>query len=150
MPDQETCACPSPEVALHAQKVAVGKYGWAVTAVADDPPFAYTTGLHDTWGHPELVIAGLSAHQAHGVLHAAVSLVADGAAFADGAESGGVLKGFRVRFAAITGGPFYMTRRHYGFDPARLQIIWPDPFGRFPGEEGCDTGMALAQMIWRP
>lgn len=60
----------------------IRQWGWAITYVGgeecsypgcdqppgDDPPFAYTTGLFGM-GHPELLVFGLSPHDAAGMLN---------------------------------------------------------------------------------
>jgi Domain of unknown function (DUF4262) len=55
---------------------------WAVQYVGEgeepgEPAFGYTIGLYGL-GHPELVVVGLSAQTAHGILGRAAGMVADG------------------------------------------------------------------------
>ena len=59
----------------------IRKHGWHCTSVGggggdDTPPFSYTIGLMDTFGHPERVIFGFGLNLAHGIL----SIVARAAA----------------------------------------------------------------------
>jgi hypothetical protein len=52
-------------VDLGEQKVLadINEYGWHLMNVLEDdgqPPWSFTIGLHETWQHPELIIAGRS------------------------------------------------------------------------------------------
>lgn len=119
----DRCSHPSQEVVLHGCKVAIQKYGWYCTGVFGDeegPPFSYTTGLLQN------------------VLKA-------------GGEYDRVASGFPVRVLAA--GPAGWSTWHgasrawYGFDPERLQMVWPDADGHFPGDPDCVPRVAEAQEI---
>jgi Domain of unknown function (DUF4262) len=157
----DRCSAPSPEVALHQCRADIARVGWHCTGVFDDPasgapPFAYTTGLTAKFRkpgpHPELVIAGLDPRQGYSVLVAAVRLIEGGARFADGDQVDEIAASFPVRFKAVDPAAcslhFGMSSAFYGGrSVARLQVVWPDPAGLFPGEAGCVTCMARIQDI---
>lgn len=153
-PDDRAAAI---EAVMDAVRANVDEHGWHSTGVfADpdvgDPPFAYTVGLARTFDHhPELVIAGLPAQQGQRVLVAAVRLIEDGDRFADGDERDRILRGFTIRFRlldlTVCNLTFGTSDAYYGHRVPRLQLLWPDPAGRFPGDPECDARMAAAQRI---
>ena len=63
--------------------------------------FAYTVGLTETFGHPEIVLLGTWQH-AHPFLNAVGDLVRDGRRFETGDTSEEVLDGFVVRFDPVS------------------------------------------------
>ena len=131
----------------------VTRVGWHATGVfGGGECFMYTTGL--TGGdHPELVITGLPPKAAHGILAGAIKVIRSGTPLAPGREYQDIARGFPVRFRAVDQGacrhPLSVTTRFYGRQVPAVQLVWPDPAGRFPGEPGCDPAMAEAQDIER-
>jgi hypothetical protein len=129
----------------------VKRAGWHATGVfGGGALFMYTTGL--TGGdHPELVITGLPADAAHGVLAAAVDVIRGGTPLVPGRDYEGIAAGFPVRFREVDQDncthPLSVTTLYYGKRVPALQLLWPDPEGRFPGEPGCDPVMAAVQDI---
>ncbi|MBG0568236.1 DUF4262 domain-containing protein [Actinoplanes aureus] len=138
---------PSIDEFLQEQVKIIDRVGWSVVHVvptSDDPPtavsFSYTVGLtaHD---HPELLVAGLPAELAHGLLNDLARRVYDKAArFSHGELIGDVLVGYD---AIIVDGPPNDDLHPgaafavYGRDKVRLhQLVWPDEQGRFPWETG--------------
>jgi Domain of unknown function (DUF4262) len=129
----------------------ITRCGWHATGVfGGGGSFMYTTGL-TTGDHPELVIAGLPPETAHGLIAAAVGVIRSGVPLAPGRDYAEIATGFPVRFAEVDQDacehPLSVTNRHYGRRVPALQLLWPDPEGRFPGEDGCDPKMAAAQNI---
>lgn len=132
-------------------EVNITRYGWHSTGVfGGGECFTYTTGLA-AGDHPELVIAGLPPETAHGLIGSAVKIIRSGTLLAPGKDYTGIAKGFPVRFRVVDQDackhPLSVTTRFYGRRVAALQLLWPDPQGRFPGEPGCDPLMAAAQNI---
>ena len=62
--------------------------------------FAYTVGLRQTFGHPELILVG-EWSSAHPILNGVGGLVREGARFAPGDSSDDVLEGYPARFGAV-------------------------------------------------
>jgi hypothetical protein len=152
---EQYCGCPSPEVIAHQCNADIARVGWHCVGVRDaDAPYLYTVGLSETHEHPELVIRGLPVAVAHSVLHAAVAVIESGQRIAAGDQRDDVLQGLPVRFAAVDArvlrrgsGAFGVSDAHYGRAVERLQLIWPDRGGRFPGEAGMDERMAAVQDL---
>lgn len=154
MPHDDRCSAPSPEVVMHTCRESIRNVGWHATGIFEDPgqpPYIYTTGLTATYGHPELVIAGLPPESAHGVLQAAVDRIAEDGPLEDGGYYDRIADGFLVRVRDVAPAfcrlSFAVSNRFYGKTVPVRQIVWPDPRGRFPGDPGCDRGMAAAQDI---
>jgi hypothetical protein len=118
----------------------VGRHGWHVIAVEGDeegPAFACSIGLHDPFGHPEVILLGLPVRVMHQVINGVGEQVRAGKRFGHRDESGDVLDGFNVCFRTV-------ERRHYredlgyagwfyrGDDFPSLQCVWPDSRHRHP------------------
>ncbi len=131
----------------------VNRHGWSATgtATAAGTAYVYTTGLTATFGHPELVIAGLDPHTAHDLLRNAVEKIESGIPLEPGVPCEGIAAGFVVRFSDVfrpsCGLSLAVTDRFYGKPVPFRQLLWPDRRGRFPGEPGCIPGVASMQDI---
>jgi hypothetical protein len=119
--------------------------GFSVAAVTGDLTgcdWAYTVGLHRSYGHPELVLVGLPAPMAGGLLQILGERVAEGGVVGAGDE-------FRVgplRFRAVqvddvflAHGDWFNLGREVMADlglrwPPTLQVLWADDSGTFPDE----------------
>lgn len=131
----------------------IDKYGFQVTGVFGTPespisPFSYTTGLE-----PELIAAGIDAKAAQGLFIASTHLNEHDEVVEEGLVTMHLLSnGMRCKFVAVP--------RHYkeelmtvtrqwrrDNDWAALQIVWPDPEGRLPGEPDFDERYGKAQEL---
>lgn len=132
--------------------------GFAFICIGQDtdaPPFAYTVGLTETYGSPELLIFGVGQQIANVVFHGVVDKIKAGARFSDGDVLVEVLNlpcSIRaVRSEAAF--PFAMNvAARYEFTdraPSFQQIVYPDRDGKFPWEPGYDEGMRRIQTeLW--
>lgn len=123
---------------------------WVFDRDGATPPFAYSVGLAARPSRAyELATTGLPSQHAYAVIKAAAEqLVADGLAPADGLELDEVLQdGYLVRLhrAADTSG-CTAARAEYGPDVAVWQVLAPDQWGRFPGDEYYKEGDAQPLM----
>lgn len=139
---------------MHACRENIRRYGWHATGVfasQGSPEYVYTTGLTETYGHPELVIAGLPARTGHSLLVAAAERIEQDGPLEDGTGYDRIASGFLVRARDVAPAfcrlEFSVSKAYYGRPVAVRQLVWPDPQGRFPGEPGCDPGMARVQDI---
>jgi hypothetical protein len=148
------------DVMRHQQQI-IDRVGWAVMHVLpteDEPdtvtPFAYTVGL-TAHGYPELLVAGLPPEIAHGLLNDLAGRVYDQARrFAHGQRIGDLIAGYD---AVIVDGPPRgdllpgVAIARYGRDQVRLQqVVWPDPQGRFPWQDGYDIDPRAQPLIAHP
>jgi Domain of unknown function (DUF4262) len=131
----------------------IDAYGWHVIKVPPDdegPGFAYSIGLHQSFGHAEVIIFGLPLDVMHTMINTVGDEVRRGIRFDDESVSDRVLEGHPVRFRAVR--PFhfdeYVGRAvdYYGGDDfAVLQCYWPDTNGHFPWQPGCSRIVVEAQ-----
>jgi hypothetical protein len=151
------CSAPSTEEVLRGCREAVDRVGWHCVGVFQgrtDPPFNYTTGLWKTHAHPELMICGIDPERGYGAISAAVTLIERGARLTPGEDVAEVLVGYPVRFRDVD--PFgcrlsfTVSNLFYdGWEVSRLQLLFPDKHGRFPGDPRCSPAIARGQYIGR-
>jgi hypothetical protein len=137
--------------------VHVTQYGWSVVLIpANDagPGWAYTIGLGHSHGSPELAMFGGDVYEMEEILNALGRQAAEGRPPSDGERREDVLRGWPVVFraadprwheAAFGGALAFYRRTPVTF----LQVVWPDPNGRFPWDEGTDGVYRRAQpVLW--
>jgi hypothetical protein len=116
--------------------------------------WAYTIGLHQSVGHPELIIVGIEAAMAGGVLAALSEQILRGAAFEPGgtATVGPLRCGIRrVDEPWLTGGDWFklgrtvLARKDLPWPPT-LQVVWSDAVGEYPEYPG-DPRWMLRQPL---
>lgn len=133
----------------------VQTHGWhciAVEGTDDEPGFTYTIGLCATFGHPEIVIVGLSPRLAHQLSSALVDDLGKGIVCRPGQPRTDLLEGYAVDFRPVDRSHIE-TRLGYAMafyrsNPSALtalQLFWPDKRGRFPFELECDPDVARVQ-----
>lgn len=131
----------------------IDKDGYYVVGVGpgpETPSFFYSIGFYKA-GHPEVVLTALDPDNAHGMIAACYHMIANHErSFTDGSESDEIAN-LPVRFRLTQPDPVKMPytfcNRYYGHFVPRLQLIWPDTEGHFPGDPECDKDMAAAQVI---
>lgn len=122
----------------------VRSVGWHVVGIeADDegPAFAYTVGLHHSFGHPELVVFGLPVPTLFGVLNALGEAVKAGERFQAWEETDRALDGYSVLLTPVDPGHYreylgYARWFYRGNEFSVLQCVWPDAQHRYPTEPG--------------
>ena len=152
---------PGMEDFIRQQTSLIETVGWAVMHVLPTetdpdtvPPWAYTVGLaaHD---YPELLIAGLPPEIAHAVLNDLASRVYDRAErFSPGQRIADLLAGYdAVIIEGTAAGELQPNAAfaRYGHDRVRLQqILWPDPDGRFPWQDGYAMDPHIQPLLAQP
>ncbi|MBW2315549.1 MAG: DUF4262 domain-containing protein [Deltaproteobacteria bacterium] len=132
----------------------IADHGWHVVKVMEDatgPGHAFTIGLHETHGHPEIVVVGPNLDVLHQLVNAVGEDVRAGRRFEAGQGYDGILSGMRCEFREVhlaNYGDFlgYAGWYYEGAPFPALQCVWPDPEGRFPWEDG-----APAELLeWQP
>lgn len=144
------------QATLDESKRAIATHGHAVIGITADtkskrptPGFAYTVGLEETYGHPELIVFGLPYEVAHGVLNdLAARIKQDSLALNDNDSDDRTLRGQRVFFRTVRSELVgkYLRIAYVLSDSTRaVQVVWPDPFGKFPWEDGFEDRYTFAQ-----
>ena len=128
---------------LDDTRAVIKEHGWAVIGVfpaAGDSgqPFSYTVGLTEQF-LPELVVYGLDAHSAGGLLNAVAARMVEHGELAPGDRVDGVLDG-DLRLAVFDldradAADLAMVHNIYGTLLSARQVVWPDKSGKFPWEQ---------------
>lgn len=131
----------------------VRTHGWSLASISDHkPPFVYTIGLMHTCSHPEFIVFGLDADNAHTLISALVRDIRTGRSFVEPAVQTINIGGddHRVGFRRVhpTQHELYLGFA-MGFltnigrlgELEAVQVFWPDTGGKFPFEVGCDLGV---------
>lgn len=133
----------------------VQRHGWFAASIRDhSPPFEYTIGLMQTAQHPEFVVFGLDAGNAHALLSQLIRDIRAGHSYATpGVYTVHIGGGeYQVGFRRVhpTQHPLYLgfamgycTRIGRIGELEAVQAFWPDRHGKFPFDVGCDLG------VWR-
>ncbi len=145
---------PEEEMERHV-RADIDRYGWHVAKIEGDdrvPPWAFTIGLGDTFGHPEVLAAGMQLAQLHAVLNRVGDLLRAGNRFEPGQQVHNILEGFACAFRAVApcwhqpfAGNAAWHHRDSGLE--LLQCFWPDPEGRFPWDEGFPADLLPLQPL---
>jgi hypothetical protein len=129
--------------------------GWAVIGIQEEddmPAYAFTVGMHHTFGGAELVMFGHQAETATGILNHAGQLMRDGNEFAVGAPVADLLQGFPAVLAPVDARLFreyfgYARWLYRGSNFPMLQLVWPDRESRFPWDAGYPESLFWRQRL---
>lgn len=133
----------------------VKKYGWHVALFEEtdnEPSFAYSIGFWQTFGHPEIIIFGLSLENLHTLINTAGEKIKDSKKLEIHEDDFDFLEEFPVQFISVSSENFKDYFGYgmwfYNYQPfPALQLIWPDKNGFFPWHEGCDKKMKSEQPL---
>ena len=146
----------------HAEKIEwmIETNGWALEPVSPrpdtDPPspaYAYTIGVPELTGFPEIAVFGLTPVAANGLLGLVVDALQGGTDIPFGVELIGLLDNeLRCLFAPIdldTQPEAFATAAAWyrGAAFAMVQLLYPDRNGFMPYEAGFEQRMRLAQPV---
>jgi len=122
----------------------IEEVGWHVILVPEDNQgagFAFTIGLHHSYGHPEVMMFGLPLNVMHQVLNLVGEAAKIGRRYSAGDRVANLLEGYECTFVNVPKSAYAdflgYARWYYKGDhfPA-VQCVWPDASGRFPWEVG--------------
>lgn len=133
----------------------LARSGFATVAVADEAgPWAYTTGFTDI-GHPEILICGLRPELAHQFFWDLYREIKAGKRY-DTGEVNTELATLPTMFRTLRDDAaqelccqalFWYEDK--GIKPTFLQLVMPDPAGKFPWEAGYDrVKMRSQRHLW--
>jgi hypothetical protein len=131
----------------------IDTHGLHVIVVPEDdegPGFAYSIGLFQTLGHPEVIIFGLGAELLHTLVNQVASEVRTGSRFGERDISDEILEGYPVTFRVVST-EFYdeylgqAIQYYRGTSFPAVQCFWPDEEGRFPWQPGYSYAIADPQ-----
>jgi hypothetical protein len=119
-------------------------YGWMVMNIKDEPGksgWSYTIGMYETYGHPEIIIFGMSVDSRHSILNWIGKNIKEGKPFAAEQEHDWVLTEYgcwskpvqKRWYYSLLGWArwFYQTKDQQDNFPC-VQALWPDKHGKYP------------------
>lgn len=134
----------------------IKRNGYTVIGVMEgenEPSFAYTVGLLETYGHPELITFGLPANTASLLFKNAVEKIIE--------NQGAIREHIPYDQVASVAVEFIKTdiqktlkymvgfNDRYGYDKeiSAMQLLWPDKQGHFPYEKEFDQSFLNSQPL---
>jgi Domain of unknown function (DUF4262) len=133
----------------------VAEYGWHVMKVLDHddcPGWAYSIGLHRTFGHPEIVVFGQSLDLMHSMINSIGEDIRSGKKFETDGRYADLVEGYSCTLKSVKSVWYesflgFATWFYDGTEYPVLQCFWPDFDGRFPWESGFDKNLLWAQPL---
>jgi hypothetical protein len=134
----------------------IKEYGWHVVKVFSKrggPDFAYSIGLYESFGHPEILVVGLGLDTMHQIINNVGADVKTGKTFHAGFQYADILDNYDCAFREVLkdyyADLFGWGISHYqgtGF-PA-VQCVWPNRDHRFPWDLDPDSNFSEAQPTY--
>ena len=116
-------------------------------------PWAYSIGVHRTFGHPEIMIVGLDLNEAHVVINDVVKLIQAGETIETGRDYGNLLaEGWLVTFRSVEPqwySAFFGRAIDFygGSDFPMLQAVWSDGEGHYPWDRGTNYAVEMGRKV---
>ena len=133
----------------------IAEFGWHcahILAEGEYVEYSFTVGLFKSYGHPELIIFGLSSAIAHDVLSIAALAAQQGAPLDLSAPADALLHGHPCCFVEVPASQYYehvgFCRWYYQGNGFPLyQIVWPSRSGLFPWHPDASPEFKSAQPV---
>lgn len=131
----------------------VAEKGWAVV-FAEGPrgvSTAYTVGLFESEGHPEIAVSGLPQVASAALLGACATRVCQGESFETVEGVSGLIEGYLARFSSldqkqvVEALPLVGSLSEKAEDIPAVRLWWPDRNGAFPWEAPCEAAAKILQ-----
>lgn len=133
----------------------IQQHGFHIALIESDnylPGFAYTIGLYQTYGHPEIICFGLQPKVLGAVLSLAGNSIKEGKSLQASRLYGGFLEGYEVQFLPVREEHYpdylgYAGWFYQGWDFPVLQLLWPDKGQLFPWEPSFNPDWKFKQPL---
>ena len=120
------------------------QHGWFVNSIAEDadgPAFAYSFGLYEEFGHPEIIIFGLPEATMQQLINDVGRKVQSGVKYFAGDRTSELIEDYTCAFGAVNSLQYRKTCTwtvwfYEGDSFPALQLFWPDKQGKFPWDSG--------------
>lgn len=114
--------------------------------------FAYSVGLWQKYGHPEIICFGLPTKTLHLIINDVAEIVKKGQKIETGKIYNQIFQKSRAEFVTVDkrniGDYFAMAINHYNnYDFPALQLIWTDRNDRFPWEADFENEFVYKQPL---
>lgn len=133
----------------------IEKFGLSVILIqATDylPSFAYSIGLWQKFGHPEIICFGLSIETLHGLINDAAEMVKNGGTIEANKQYDDFFESGSAEFVKVDSRnlPDYFGSAIDFYDSSdfpALQLVWTDRDNRFPWDEGFEKEYLYKQPL---
>lgn len=133
----------------------IKEVGWCVQSLEkteNEPGFAYTVGLVETFDHPEIIGFGLAPDDLKNILNIAGENIKNGKKYKKGVMYEEFLEGFVLTFVEVDQNKKsdYLGYGiwYYGTDAFNvIQFVWPDMNCKFPWQKGFSENINDLQPI---
>jgi hypothetical protein len=139
----------------------ISRYGWSCYYIfgGSGPPWLYTIGLVEGFGHPELIIFGLDQSSAHGLATRMVERLTSEVQVTTGRHAGERLDGLPVAYLEVDraywrepsdyflGWLDYYRAMERTLDQRALQLVWSDEQGHLPWDERFSARLRRLQPL---
>lgn len=133
----------------------IREFGWHclhILGEGEHVGYSFTVGLYQSYGHPELIIFGLSSQVAHDILAIAADAAKSGSPLDLTQATDAFVEGY---FSCFTEVPKLEYREYVGFarwyyhgnDFPLYQIVWPSKSGVFPWHPTATPEFRAAQPV---
>jgi hypothetical protein len=134
----------------------IEKYSCHIALLEPDnylPGFAYTIGLYEKFGHPEIICFGLPTNVMGSVLNTARDIVKQGGKITTTKQYPDFLNNYNVEFINVDK-EFYANYFGYAgcyynmtFNFPVLQLVWPDKQNKFPWDKDFNPDWKFKQPL---
>ena len=133
----------------------IANYGWHCVSIHpydEHVGYAFTAGLFQSYGHPELIIFGLAPKVAHQILAIAADAAKSGAPLDLTQPTDALLSDYVCCFVEVPVDQYceyvgYSRWYYQGNGFPLYQIVWPSRSGLYPWHEKTEPGFRRAQPV---
>lgn len=116
------------------------------------PSFAYSIGLYEKFGHPEICCFGLQVNLMRDLINHAVAEIKQDKSFLPDNIYAGFINGYDVAFVKVEKEYYpsyfgYGTEYYGNSDFPMIQLVWPDKDANFPWGEGFNPDWKFRQPL---
>lgn len=152
---EEEHDCPSIEESNASIRKDIKEFGLQVLMIRSYgylPSFAYSIGLYETYGHPEIICIGLKNATAHQIINDAAEQIKNGEKFKHGDISNEIFENGKAGFLSVDprniDDYFGTAINYYGHsDFPAIQLVWTDRNDKFPWEEDFEDDFKYIQPL---
>ena len=131
----------------------IAQYGWHVIGITEDkgrPGWTFSIGMYKTFGHPEIIVFGLSTGLGHRVVNGIGEAIRAGQRFEAEQEYADILADVRCIFKPVQSHWYkwvlgYARWFYEGDDFPVVQCIWPDKQQNYPWQAKFKAEWAWSQ-----
>ncbi|NML23824.1 DUF4262 domain-containing protein [Pseudoflavitalea sp. G-6-1-2] len=142
MQNEELHNCRDVNALLKQTSMNIEKFGLQVIQVKATsylPSFAYSTGLWQSYKHPEVICFGLSIELMHQLINDLADLIRQGEEFTIEKSYSSIFQSSQAAFLRVApeniGDYFTLSMRYYGnVEFPAIQLVWTDRNNNFPWE----------------